>query len=49
MEKFGKDILTKVKEIDRKDIWNGRNGVTEKGSSMWTSLRNIMGSSRNYS
>jgi len=49
MEKVGKDILTKVKEIERKDIWNGRNGVTELGSSIWTSMRSIMNSTRNYS
>ncbi len=49
MEEIGKNLLTKVKEINYKDIWNGRNGVTEFGSSIWTGMRDIMASTRNYS
>jgi len=49
MEEIGKDILHKTKEIVCKNFWIGQNGITVQGGSMWTGMRNIMGSQRTYS
>jgi len=49
MEETGEKILSIVKQIHIKDMWQGRNGITEKGSSVWIGMRNIMNSHRKYS